>query len=139
MLRLTHYYPKMYAYYEKKYMEYIKNLLRRAQNRFKRNYIAHFEDQIKYLQTEFDQVTAEKVKMEGDKLLFGGETTGYNIDRYSVSFDSDYADILTDNSVTTINYAMYLDKVSHGKRILKEISKLGIRPTMTSSWAASAS
>lgn len=120
--------PRVFEYYERKYMDYVKSMIENARDRFKSHYISYFEHQVESLQSEFDAVTSHQVKGEGDKLLFEGQTTGYNIDRYSVSFDNDYSDILTDNSQMTINYAMYMDNVKHGKRILKEIAKLGIKP-----------
>jgi len=121
-------YPKLYAYYQKKYMDRIKAMILRARHAIDKDYLSHFNRQIKLLQENFDDVTAEQAKAVGDRLLMKDETTGYNIDRYSVSFDSDYSDILTDNETQTINYAMYMNKVEHGQRILKEIEKLGIHP-----------
>lgn len=121
-------YPKLYEYYQKKYMDKIKAMILKARQAYDRNYLAHFNKQIKLLQENFDDVTAEQAKAVGDQLLMKDETTGYNIDRYSVSFDSDYADILTDNETRTINYAMYLNRVEHGQRVLKEIEKLGLHP-----------
>ena len=91
-------------------------------------YISNFDKQIKALSGDFDEFTNQEVKEYGDKLLFQGETTGYNIDRYSVSFENDYAEVLNDNSVITINYAMYINKIEHGRLLLKEMVKHGIKP-----------
>ena len=119
---------RIMKFIQEKYMQYLKHILERQQDELSRNYLGFFDKQVALLQGDFDSVTSDKAKAEGDRLLHGDQTTGYNIDRYSVSFDNDYADILTDNTQTTINYAFYASNPDHGKRILKEIMKAGIKP-----------
>jgi len=114
---------RIFNYLDLLKMKNIKNLILRS-----REYMTYYNNQVKLLSNEFNEYTAKEAKLEGDRLLFSGETTGYNIDRYSVSFDNDYADILKDNTIITINYAMYLDKVEHGRALLKEMVKHGIKP-----------
>lgn len=115
------------TYYEKRRMAIIKSRILEERQEFTKDYLAHFDKEIQLLMDDFDSVTQDKVKNEGDRLLTQGQSTGYNIDRYSVSFDNDYADILNDDSTLTINYAMYLQDIDHGRRILKELSRNGIR------------
>jgi len=114
---------RLMNYLEAIEMQQTKNLILRS-----REYMSYFNNQIRLLSTDFDRYTDRDAKMEGDHLLFAGETTGYNIDRYSVSYDNDYADILKDTSQITINYAMYLDKIEHGRALLKEMVRNGIKP-----------
>lgn len=118
---------KVHDHILKKKMEKMKERIIMERNKFRKDYVAHFEQEIKKLTADFDSVTNEEAKKQGDSLLKENEATGYNIDRYSVSFDNDYADILNDDSVTTINYSMYMKDVEHGKRILQELANRGIR------------
>ena len=118
---------KVHEHILKKRMEKMKEMIIKERNKFKKDYVAHFEQEIKKLTNDFDGLTNEEAKKEGDKLIKEAEASGYNIDRYSVSFDNDYADILNDDSVTTINYSMYMKDIEHGKRILQELANRGIR------------
>ncbi|MFO7710405.1 MAG: hypothetical protein R6V53_01430 [Candidatus Woesearchaeota archaeon] len=111
-----------------RYITYIQRSIKEGQQLSSQQYLAFYDKQLKQLSYDFDSVTSKGTKEEGDRLLIEGSTSGYNIDRYSVSFDNDYADILTDNSVRTINYAFYASDMEHGKRILQEMLKADIKP-----------
>ncbi|MGM5488757.1 MAG: hypothetical protein ACQESG_07440 [Nanobdellota archaeon] len=118
----------LYQFIVANYIKYIQRSIMQSQQLSAQQYLQFYENQLEQMSNDFDTVTDAGAKEEGDRLLLQGSTSGYNIDRYSVSFDNDYADILTDNSVRTINYAFYASDIQHGKRILKELLKAGIKP-----------
>jgi hypothetical protein len=130
--------PKIWKYWQMRYIGFLKSRILKNRDYQQTHYIQDFEEQMEELQNDFDTVTAQNTKNEGDKFLTTGTVTGYNVDRYSVSFDNDYADIITDNSVMTITYSMYLKNMKHGKRVLEEITKLGIKPNYKMSKRSSA-
>jgi hypothetical protein len=120
------------------YILYLKKKIILNKYLLKNNYLSFFEKEVNKLKTDFDTVTLKSTKEEGDKYLTKGDVTGYNIDRYSVSFDNDYSDIIMDDSRLTITYSMYLNNIKHGKKVLEEISKLGIKPNYLISKKSSA-
>lgn len=134
IILLMSYYPLKKLYkkaanlYMKLYMKYIKKRILHDRSEYLDDYLATFDRELKELSLDFDAVTAEEAKRNGDMIIEVGESTGYNVDRYSVSFDNDYAVILQDNSRTTINYAMYMQESGHGRKLLSELMKHGIKP-----------
>ncbi len=120
------FYVKTKELYQKKKMESAKKRIQKNREIFSYSYLKHFDEQLKQLVSDFDAVTHEEAKREADTMVFSEGFTGYNVDRYSVSFDNDYADVLNDDSITTINYAMYFEDIEHGRKILNELSKSGV-------------
>jgi len=92
------------------------------------HYLELFEREIQILGSDFDTVTANDARQMGDYILSLEGTYGFAIDRYSVSFDNDYADILRDKEHFTINYAIDINNVALGRRLLGTLNRAGQRP-----------
>lgn len=96
-----------------------------------------FQDHLRQMPKNFNAFVHSEAKLEGDRMLLSGESTGYNIDSYGVGRKGDYSSFLTGDR-PTLMYHNYRDNGQHGIDLLAEISKSGLNVPYDVSFQGSA-